>query len=129
MLQITIHSASDEFPELRLTTFGTRQIFTDLREVWLIFSPCNILLMFYTACIVRIHCECLSASSEKYVFHRHGLKPRSGQLWVTTISTIQEAIISHFVDAAEVIKQDLPVSMNLGPREDMACYCCNPGEG
>jgi hypothetical protein len=33
LLQITIHSASDEYPELRLTTFGTKEIFQDLREV------------------------------------------------------------------------------------------------
>ena len=32
-MQISIHSASDEFPELRLTTFGTKEIFRDLREV------------------------------------------------------------------------------------------------
>lgn len=31
---ITIHSASDEYPELRLTTFGTKEIFQDLREAW-----------------------------------------------------------------------------------------------
>jgi len=31
---ITIHSASDEFPELRLTTFGTKEIFQELREAW-----------------------------------------------------------------------------------------------
>lgn len=31
--QITIHSASDEFPELQLTTFGTKQIYGELREV------------------------------------------------------------------------------------------------
>ncbi len=32
-VQIVICSDNDEFPELKLTTFGTRQIFEQLREV------------------------------------------------------------------------------------------------
>jgi hypothetical protein len=32
-MQITIHSDHAEYPDLKLTTFGTRKIFERLREV------------------------------------------------------------------------------------------------
>lgn len=31
---ITIHSSNDEMPQLQLTTFGTKQLYHDLKEAW-----------------------------------------------------------------------------------------------
>lgn len=31
---ITIHSSNDELPSLQLTTFNTKQLYQDLKQVW-----------------------------------------------------------------------------------------------